>query len=98
MMSIEFTIGGNRDKLRFPCCSFALYKVFGQVGGCEIVRIIGGMPIEGDATGEGGIIKENRHMATIAQWHDVWLRRVDWVERLPGCQQRVGHTTLSHDI
>src|SRR6185312_16671865 len=86
MVSIKFAVCGDQYQLCLSTQTFARYKVFGQVAGREEVGVVGGIPIEGDSTGQGGIVEEDGDAASIQQAHNVRLGGIYRCSGLPGSQ------------
>src|SRR5260370_16629073 len=47
VMSIQFAIGGYKNKLGYSCITFALLQVSRQVAACKELHLAGHIPIEG---------------------------------------------------
>src|SRR6266436_8596129 len=49
VMAVELTVSSDENQLRFPGNAFVMHEMAREVGCRKDVRIVGGIPVEGDA-------------------------------------------------
>src|SRR5215469_5215080 len=98
VVSIEFTIRGDKNQLSLTSIEFALYEMTGQVACREKIGITGCVPVERDTSGKRRVIEENGDTAAVAQPHQIRFRRIDRPNCLPGSQDSIGDAMLCQEV